>query len=311
LGKRSFFFAYFLFLGHTFWYNVVNNFGCELNMSHFFNFLKGIIVGIALVLGMSGGTMAIILGIYDKIINAVGKFFKNIRENLLFLLFMGLGAGAGILLFSNIVTFALEHARHATIFLFLGIIAGGFPPLLDKAGIRVSGEEDGGIKAKDVALFLLGAAIVMAMSSSKTAVIDLASSEGIVNMVFMLFAGFVSAIALVLPGISGSFFLLTIGLYDITMEAINELNFSYLIPFAAGIALGTILTVKAVENLLRKYPRGTYSIILGFVIGSMIQIFMENIPSGWEILFSVLAAAAGVLITLGVQRLCRKLNIEE
>ncbi len=282
-------------------------------MSHFFNFFKGIIIGIAtLVPGMSGGTMSIILGIYDKIISAVGNFFKNVKENLVFLLFVGLGAAAGILLFSNIITFSLEHARHATIFLFLGIIAGGLPPLLNKAGIKLSGEKSGEkIRALDVALFLLGAIIVVAMSSSKTAVIELASNEGIINMVFMAFAGFVSAIALVLPGISGSFFLLTIGLYDITMQAINDLNLAYLIPFAAGIALGTILTVKAVEKLLQKNPRATYIVILGFVIGSMIEIFIENVPAGIEILVSILAAAAGVLVTLGVQRLCKKLSIEE
>lgn len=281
-------------------------------MKHFFNFLKGIIVGIAtLVPGMSGGTMAIILGIYDKLINAIGNFFKKIKENFLFLLVIGLGAAAGMLLFSNLIELGLEFARYPMIFLFLGIIAGGLPPLLKKADLRTSDKSKLQISVKDIMLFVLGVVIVVGMFLFKGTVVDLASSEGFINIIFMFVAGIFMAIALVLPGISGSFFLLAIGLYEITMTAINDLNFAYLIPFAAGIALGTILTVKVVENLLKKHPRGTYIIILGFVVGSMIEIFIDNIPGGLDILFSIIALAAGVFITLGVQKLCKKMNVEE
>ena len=273
-------------------------------MKHFFNFLKGIIVGIAtLVPGMSGGTMAIILGIYDKLINAIGNFFKKIKENFLFLLVIGLGAAAGMLLFSNLIELGLEFARYPMIFLFLGIIAGGLPPLLKKADLRTSDKSKLQISVKDIMLFVLGVVIVVGMFLFKGTVVDLASSEGFINIIFMFVAGIFMAIALVLPGISGSFFLLAIGLYEITMTAINDLNFAYLIPFAAGIALGTILTVKVVENLLKKHPRGTYIIILGFVVGSMIEIFIDNIPGGLDILFSIIALAAGVFITLGTETL--------
>lgn len=281
-------------------------------MKHFFNFLKGIIVGIAtLVPGMSGGTMAIILGIYDKLINAIGNFFKKIKENFFFLLVIGLGAAAGMLLFSNLIELGLEFARYPMIFLFLGIIAGGLPPLLKKADLRTSDKSKLQISVKDIMLFVLGVVIVVGMFLFKGTVVDLASSEGFINIIFMFVAGIFMAIALVLPGISGSFFLLAIGLYEITMTAINDLNFAYLIPFAAGIALGTILTVKVVENLLKKHPRGTYIIILGFVVGSMIEIFIDNIPGGLDILFSIIALAAGVFITLGVQKICKKMNVEE
>jgi len=269
------------------------------------NFLKGIVIGVStLVPGVSGGTMAIILGIYDKIIHSISNFFKDIKNNTIFLGVVGVGGLIGIFAFSNIIDYGLKNFRFIMIFLFLGIIVGGMPVLFKKAEIK-------SIKVFDIIMFLIGVILVVLTSFSKSTVVNLASSEGMINMLFMVLAGFIMAVALVLPGISGSFFLLTIGLLELTTSAIKNLNMPYLIPFALGIALGVILTTKALESLMNKHTKPTYLIILGFVIGSIFVIFKDNIPSGIDILYSAIAMIVGYFITNTITRLGKRYGEEE
>ena len=274
-------------------------------MKYIKNFLKGIVIGVStLVPGVSGGTMAIILGIYDKIIHSISNFFKDIKNNTIFLGVVGVGGLIGIFAFSNIIDYGLKNFRFIMIFLFLGIIVGGMPVLFKKAEIK-------SIKVFDIIMFLIGVILVVLTSFSKSTVVNLASSEGMINMLFMVLAGFIMAVALVLPGISGSFFLLTIGLLELTTSAIKNLNMPYLIPFALGIALGVILTTKALESLMNKHTKPTYLIILGFVIGSIFVIFKDNIPSGIDILYSAIAMIVGYFITNTITRLGKRYGEEE
>lgn len=260
-------------------------------MKHIASFFKGIVIGIStLVPGVSGGTMAIVLGLYDKLISSISNFFKDIKNNIIFLGVLGVGAAVGVFGFSAVITYLLDNIRFVMIFLFLGIIIGGLPVLVKRAEINK-------ITPKSATLFFVGAIIVVAMSLFETTVVNLASGVGFINMLFMVIAGFITAVALVLPGISGSFFLLTIGLYELTTTAVAERNLTYLLPFALGVALGIILTTKVIENLMKKYKSGTYIVILGFVAGSVIMLFIKNIPYELHIIFSILAFLAGFLIT--------------
>ena len=115
-------------------------------------------------------------------------------------------------------------------------------------------------------------------------------------------AGFVAAVALVLPGISVSYLLLMMGLYDTTMQAISQLQFSFLIPLGIGLILGVLLTTKVLEKAMTRYPQATYLIILGFVFGSIVEIF-PGVPLWPEILLCIVTLAAGFFI---IQLLARK-----
>lgn len=273
-------------------------------MTHIKNFVKGIIIGLStLVPGVSGGTMAIILGLYDKIIHSISSFFKDIKNNIIFLGVVGVGGAIGLFGFSNVMAFLMENIRYVMIFLFLGIIAGGMPVLIKKSEINFKK-----ITPLWAVLFFVGIAAVVAMSFSKSTVVNLATGEGAIMMLFMVLAGFIYAITLILPGISGSFFLLTIGLYEITMTAISDRNLSYLIPFAIGIILGVVLTTKLLENLMKKHLTATYIVIIGFVIGSVVVLFLENIPSGINILYAVISFIAGYFLTYCITRLGEKTN---
>jgi putative membrane protein len=258
-------------------------------MKKLINFIKGIAIGIALLVpGVSGGTMAIILGVYDKMIHSISTIFKDFKNNMIFLCTLGLGGLVGIVLFSRIMSYGLEHFKFPMIYFFLGAIVGGIPVLYKKAN---EGKKD----KKDLLYLVIGFAIILAMSFNTGSIIDLASSTGILNFIFLVFAGVIIAVALILPGISTSFMLLVLGLYDITLNAINNLEINYLVPIGIGAILGVVATTKVLENFLTKKPRPTYMLILGFVIGSMIEVF-PGIPSGFDILFSIITFILGVII---------------
>jgi len=247
---------------------------------------KGALMGIAtLIPGVSGGTMGIILGIYDKIIHAMSSFFKDWKKNVLFLLEVGIGSLIGIALFSNLIEAAMEKFEKPMIYLFLGVICGGLPVLYKKAKAP-----DG--KKIDLLYLIGGFLIVIPMALKSSMIVNMANSTGILSFIFLLFAGFIIAVALILPGISTSFMLLAMGLYDITLKAVSTFDVSFLIPIVLGCVIGIITTTKLLENMMNKHPRQTYLMILGFVASSILQVF-PGIPQGIEILYCILSAILG------------------
>lgn len=259
-------------------------------MQYIKNFIKGIAVGIAtLVPGVSGGTMAIILGIYDGMIHAVSTFFKEWKKNLIYLMVIALGGGLGILAFSRLLERAITDYPHVMQFLFMGVIIGGLPVLYRKS--MASGKWS----TKGVIFLVLGFAIVLLMTAEPEAVVDMATTHGVLSLLFLFIAGIILAIALVLPGISGSFMLLVLGLYQLTLNAINTFNIPFLIPLGLGVAAGTFGTAKVLEKFLKKYPHETYMLIIGLVLGSLVQVF-PGIPTGYQILASAIAFIAGFLV---------------
>jgi putative membrane protein len=153
----------------------------------------------------------------------------------------------------------------------------------------------------DYILLVLGFITVLLMSAEPSATTAMATSQGILSMIFLFIAGIIIAIALILPGISGSFMLLALGLYDITLNAINNVNLPFLIPLVLGIAVGTIGTTKLIEKLLQKYPGKTYMLIIGFVIGSLVPVF-PGIPSGSQLILSAVAFIIGFIFIFWLGR---------
>lgn len=257
-------------------------------MKYLKNFLKGLVVGVAtLVPGVSGGTMAIILGIYDNLIRSVSGFFENWKKSTVFLLQIGLGALTGLLLFSNLLETAINNYPYVMRFLFIGVICGGIPVLFKQAR---AGKKD----KWDFVMPLIGFCIVLLMSSEPAATSTFATAGGFTSVIFLFIAGIIMAIALILPGISGSYMLLTLGLYDVTLNAINNKILVFLIPLGLGIIVSTLATAKTIEKLLKNYPSKTYMMILGFVVGSLIPVF-PGIPEGFSMIASIAAFIVGFL----------------
>ena len=258
-------------------------------MKHLKNFFKGIAIGIAtLVPGVSGGTMAIIFGVYDDLIHSIGCFFEDWKKHIILLFQIGLGGLTGILLFSKLLESAINSYPFVMSFLFIGIICGGLPVLYKKSTVEKRSKVD-------ILFAIIGLIIVWIMSSEPAVTTALMTSRNFMSVVFLFIAGIIIAIALILPGISASFMLLTLGLYSVTLSAINNRDIIFLIPLGLGVVLGTLGTARTIEKLLQKYPSKVYMLILGFVVGSLMPVF-PGVPRGISLLSSVAAFVVGFIL---------------
>ncbi len=255
------------------------------------NIYRGLIMGASDVIpGVSGGTIAVLLGIYDKLITAInGLFSKSWKKQLGFLIPLGIGMAAAVLLLSRVIEWLFEHYPGPTNFFFLGLIIGVLPYLFHKADAKSQ------FQTKHVLLLVIGVILIGTM-------LFLNPSEGTViedktgNTYLLLFvSGFIASAAMILPGISGSFMLLVIGVYPTVISAISNLQLGTMAVIGAGIIIGIGAMSKIINFFLRNYHTGTFAVIIGLVAGSVFVIFPGWPENAAGVGLSVAAFAAGLL----------------
>lgn len=261
--------------------------------------LKGFALGIANVIpGVSGGTIAVILGIYEKLINILSNLKTKLKENFKYLLFLAIGLILAIGLFSNAVTFCLKNYPFATILFFIGFIIGGMPPLLNKVKSKID--------IKSVICFIIAFTVVMLMAFITPDTMN--KSLDIINiktLIILFLIGVLGAASMVLPGISGSFVLMLIGYYEPIMNSISEFtklnnlthNILILAMFGLGVLFGIIFMAKLIKILLEKYEIPMYMGIIGFVIASAISILVSVIGSSYGVLQIIIGV---ILMFVGI-----------
>lgn len=265
--------------------------------------LKGLCVGGSmLVPGVSGGSMAMILGVYDRLIGAVSNFFQDVRGNALFLGLFSLGGALGLLLFARPLSRLIEAFPKPMLYFFIGAAAGSVPLIFRQAragrfGWRLIVYPLIGIAA----VSLLGRLPVSggALTGGAAAGPVLAGWDGWGGPLWLTLAGIIAAVALVLPGISVSYLLLVMGLYDKVILAVSQLYLPLLLPLGFGAVLGVVLTTRLLETAMKRYPRATYLTILGFLLGSAASVF-PGIPSGAELIVCPLLFLAGFGLILKI-----------
>jgi putative membrane protein len=246
--------------------------------------LKGILIGIANIIpGVSGGTMAVSVGVYDKMILAITGFRKDFKNSILTLLPYIIGAVAGIGILSFIVKAALSNYPLQTSGLFVGLIIGGIPIITKK----VEGKKVG---YANIILFLLFFAVVVGMAflnGNEGSATDITLNAG--TMIQLFFVGIIAAATMIIPGVSGSLVLMILGFYSAIVSNISNfiealINFDIpalihgcgiFIPFGLGILVGIGLVAKLIELLFAKVPVLTYYAILGLIFGSPIAIIYK------------------------------------
>jgi len=270
--------------------------------------LKGYIIGSSMsVPGVSGGTMAILLGIYDKLIGAISNFHKDIRANALYLGKFVAAVGLGIGSLAFVLKWLLDNFTLPVSSLFIGAVFGGIPALYQKARIEK-------FRISSVLYFLFGLFVVIATGFIPESNLNIVQSEGIVGMFIILLTGIIIAIALILPGISTSHMLLVLGMYDDLLLAITEFNIIFLAIISIATTVGIFLITKPIEWTLKNFPHQTYCAIIGFVVGSVSAIFQDLVlqaiphaaPWGWwagTLIASAIAFALGFRAIMMLSRL--------
>jgi putative membrane protein len=253
-------------------------------MSHIKEFLKGILIGIANIIpGVSGGTMAVSMGVYDKLILAITGIRKHFKKSVLTLLPYFLGAVAGIGILSFVVKQALSVYPLQTSGLFIGLITGGLPVMIKKVkGARIG--------VSNIILFLAFFALVVGMAvinGSEGTATDITLS--ISSMIQLFFVGMIAAATMIIPGVSGSLVLMILGFYNLIISNISTFlealvafdmpailhGLGIFIPFGLGILVGIGIIAKIIEWLFVKVPILTYYAILGLIFASPIAILYK------------------------------------
>lgn len=277
--------------------------------------IKGMIIGVANVIpGVSGGTMMVSMGVYEKIIGAVNNLFKDIKKAILTLLPLGIGMFLGIVVFSFVIPYCLETFPFPTSFCFIGLILGGVPSIVKPAKESLVKEHKSiGLPhiISFVALFALAVGMA-AMNETETSSANFELSIGLVILLFVV--GIVAAATMVIPGVSGSLVLMILGVYGGIMDSISGFikavlswdmpailhNMGILVPFGLGVVAGIFAVAKLMEWLFAKYPSITYGGILGLVIASPFAIVMKmgrNNINPITIIIGIILLAVGAWFT--------------
>lgn len=241
--------------------------------------LKGIVLGISFILpGVSGGVLSVVMGIYDKLIEAVSHFYEswaNFKKYFNFLFFLGIGGIISVLVLTNVIEYALNKIPVITILIFVGLIVGGVPQLFNKIKKDVS--------FGNILLMFIGIGLLVLMSITTGGASNQVIDTSFVSMLKMFGVGILASATIVVPGVSGSFLLMVMGYYEPLLRIINEItsftnlynNIIVIIPFGIGLVIGAIVIAKLIDFCLNKYPIKTYYVIIGFVIASIIEVFLS------------------------------------
>lgn len=243
-------------------------------------FLKGMIIGIGkIVPGVSGSVLAILLGLYDEGLEALGNITK--RENILFLSLTGSGILLSIIYGSSILLFLLEKNYLRTMLLFCGLIFGTIPII----------KREVNLKTKKRKLYFILFTLSLYSFLGQTSTSNYEFTYTCKDFFFFLLTGFIEASTMIIPGISGTAILMLLGVYQIVMETFSHLfsisylayNIRILIPFLLGFIIGFILVTKSIYYLLKHQKEKTYFMILIFSFTSFLLLVKKTFTYSFKI----------------------------
>ena len=268
------------------------------------NIIKGAIIGIANIIpGVSGGTMAVSMGIYDKLIHCITHLFSELKKNIQFLVPIFVGAGIGLVGLSFVIEYLFDIAPLETNLLFIGLILGGLPAMWK----RVKGNS---IKVPHILSFVVFFALVVGLAAFGNGEGAEVVIEPGVGMAIALFAvGIIAAATMIIPGVSGSMILLLLGFYNPIVTEINTFiralvafditalwrGILIFVPFGLGVVAGIFGIAKIIEIVFNKYPLLAYWAIIGLIVASPFAILLLS-DFGTITISSVLIGIAALIL---------------
>lgn len=266
--------------------------------------LQGMVVGIANIIpGVSGGTMMVAMGLYDRLIHAITHLKSEFKESMKLLIPIFAGAGIAIIALSRLFEFLLETYPIPTNFAFCGLIAGSLPFILKKVkGHKVT------IGKLIPFLIFFGVVIIMALLG-ETGGSNADVTFGLVNVIKLFGVGIIAAATMVVPGVSGSMMLMLLGYYDTILKSINDFvdalvkfnmgelatGIGILAPFGVGVVIGIFLIAKLIEFIFSKAEIHAYYGIIGLILASPIAILLKTDWSGVSILMLIISVVTFAL----------------
>lgn len=290
---------------------------------HLLNILKGAAIGVANVIpGFSGGTMAVLLKIYDLFVYAFANVFNDFINVVKKCWSLFLGILIGILFALVVIVKLLEVIPFITVMFFVGLILGSIPQIYKKS-------KEGKIKTRDIISLIIAILIIVLLPLvNENAATNINYNFGLYIILF--FMGVISASSMVIPGVSGSLVLMAFGYYTFVMTTIkdyliNIFNFSLesywgmffsLLFFGLGCIVGVIFISKLITILTNKYPKTVYFTILGLLLASPFSIIYStcneyviklDVPT---VVFSIISLILGAGLVLLGEYLSNKNKIE-
>ncbi len=268
------------------------------------NLFKGIVIGLAFIIpGVSGGTLMVMMHLYDKAIDSIVNYPKNIKKNTMFLGTLGLGAVGGILVFSKILNYLLINYECPTKLIFVGLIAGGIPAtyktIMAKKDTKINWHLSLITLVISIVLFIVEKYMISYSIEEKLLI-------GQTPFIAICIAGMLYASGKIIPGISGTALLMLIGMYNYLIDTIANLNnftmdkLNVLIPFALSFIISALILFNLINYLLKKHYSTTYSLILGFIAGSVIYVLPNFNVGLLELLGSIILSIIVMIITYKV-----------
>lgn len=254
------------------------------------NFFKGIVVGIGGVSpGLSGSVLLIIFGLYQKTLDALGTFFKNINRNSRFLLPLVLGMFSGVLLFSKIINFLMIQYEMPTCFCFLGLILGTIPMVWQEV-------KKEGFSAKYYGYILLSASFGIWFFNVNPNAFPQVTEPSLLQAVLL---GIAVAATAIIPGVDPAVFLSTLGFYRMYVGALANFDLTILAPMVIGLGFGATVISFFMSTLFKRFYTATYSVIFGIFLSMIPNMLSENCVLGFNTtsMVSIVMLIMGFLVS--------------
>lgn len=262
------------------------------------DFLKGVVIGIGTIApGVSGGTLAVIFGVYENITNAIASLFRDFWKKVKEFFPLALGGVVGVLGFSNIINYLFHNYELEVKYLFIGLMIGTFPSLRRQADKK-------GFRLRYLIPFVITLAAAAILSSQGDIVVG-NSAQADYNLLLLAFCGAVIGFGTIIPGVSASFILMYMGTYGIMIEGIAKLNLAVLIPAGAGFVITVLGLAKLINLLFNKAYGYTYYAIFGLTAGSILAIF-PGFGMGWRYILCYLLLAGGCVASFYLSNLVKE-----
>ena len=236
-------------------------------MNFISGFLKGVAMGAgAIAPGVSGGALAVIFGLYDKITDFIAHLNRDFKKNIIFFIPIGIGVAFGVLIFSRIIEFLFQNYEVKVRYAFVGLMLGTLPSVVAEANKK-------GYKPKYLIPLIITLSLTFLLTYLENNAVIIIINNADTSPIHLIIYGIILGFGAIVPGVSASVILMYLGAYEIVIGAISNLQIVYIFYIGIGFILSVVLFAKLISMLFEKAYGVTYYAILGLVLGSIISIF--------------------------------------